>query len=57
MIGNQAKSLDVGVLTDAEIGAVAGGGKALQTVRNFLERLDKDLQSQDKLGNFEIQGR
>ena len=53
----QRRSNEIAELTDAEIGAVAGGGKALQTVRNFLESRDKDLQSQDKLGNFEIQGR
>ena len=57
MTGNEAKSHDIVVLTDTEVGAVAGGGKALQVARNWLASLDKDLQSQDKLGNFEIQGR
>jgi hypothetical protein len=48
-------------LFDHVISAVQGaghpsGGNDVQNIKDSFENKDKDLQNQDKLGNFEIQG-
>jgi hypothetical protein len=45
--------VEIDALTDAELDLVSGGDKCAKAV--FAAK-DKDLQAQDRMGNFEIQG-
>jgi hypothetical protein len=52
IVGGHDAAAKAGIII---VGGRSGGGNGVQKVRDAFDNKDKDLQNQDKLGNFEIQ--